>query len=297
MQWRLPQARHYKQPYITPVPAQNAAPRRPLDAEEVLALQQGIDLGANAQFGLVKLSKVQLNTPCITQPLPSPQAPATPGSTQAEQPCSSDDPPQARPQGWPGVHSITLLEYAAWRGKDAIAWALVRAGANPAAREDCAADPEAAARCAEAAKACLSNIQAMHAVWMVRQVVAMRAAAADAAAAAPGLGAGAGSAGHIRTIAETFQLSPCVLCGAAAAALPVAFRPCSHACCEACAWDQLGSDARSSAGGGGSGDAGGGCQGLLCPCRQGGSGQSDGEGQQAAPDEEAHRRKEESRAR
>lgn len=281
------------------MPAQNAAPRRPLDAEEVLALQQGIDLGANAQFGLVKLSKLQLNTPCITQPLPLPQAPATPGTAQAEQPCSSDDPQQARPQGWPGMHSITLLEYAAWRGKDAIAWALVRAGANPAAREDSAADPEAAARCAEAAKACLSNIQAMHAVWMVRQVVAMRAAAADAAAAAaaaaaPGPGAGSGSAG---TIAEAFQLSPCVLCGDAVAALPVVFRTCSHACCEACAWDQLGSDARSSAGGCGSGDAGGSGQGLLCPCQQGGGGQSDDEGQQAAPDEEAHRRKEESRAR
>lgn len=171
-----------------------------MEPSQVEALRRGIDRGSKAEFGLVKLAKLDLNV--LMQP-PSDLA-------------------------WAGG-TMTLLSYAAARNRDAIVGALLRAGADATIRHGCCG-----AECGSlAARAHLSQLLPMTAAWTVKQVVGLR----KAAAAIAGKGSSSG-AGYEEAVTVAQQLTCCLCAGPLHAPSALAF-PCTHLCCEACLWQHL----------------------------------------------------------
>lgn len=155
------------------------------------------------EFGLVKMS--QLN---IDAHFPSP-----PGLTWAQR--------------------TTLLEYASWKGADAISGALLRAGA------DASIGAQGAVASHDSAAA-LRTLLPRAAVWTVNQVVAMRAAAAAAEPARMVSAGGGGGDGENALGCEQAQAHGISLGDAQEDSGPtVKWAACGHVTSEASLWADL----------------------------------------------------------
>ena len=253
----------------------------------------------------VKLSSLDLNA--LFMPPPPPPPPPTPlqqPQTGGDGAATPSAPPPSLPP-CPPRRLTTLLEYAVERGQDAVAGALLKGGAGASVRHDAAAaghdggiPPDTAAagcdalgsgcgtqpvscllpkqplqgsHCAEEdARECLASVLPMHAVWIVKQVVAMRAAAAASltglgASVAPPVGEARGggfehgpaaSAG-IRECADSSGPATCSIC-LNSPTCPLIDLLCGHLCCEACIWARLRAER--------------GRAGVGCPCGSGSRG-------------------------
>jgi hypothetical protein len=140
-------ARHREQRHARFAVRSGTVARRRLSEAETRQLLRAVDKRQIKHFGVRQLHRVELNE----------QLPSIEGGGLA----------------WMDG-ALTLLDYASWRGRDHIAAALVRGGADPY--------PTAAGAC----RAALEALPQEGLVWLLRAVVRMRFASnAAAAAAAP----------------------------------------------------------------------------------------------------------------
>lgn len=171
------------------------AERRPLSQDEATALFHAIDEKDAAGFGIRRLSTLDLD-----------------GLHEA-------------PDCIPWEPRVSLLYYAAWRRRDHFINALLRAGANPAARGGACAhcsQPDAAA-----VRDYVGALRPELAAWVLRTLVRLRHAGALAVqrpggsrgACAGGCGAASPGSGEATGICQ-----------------PLAWQPCGHLCCEPCWW-------------------------------------------------------------
>ena len=270
----------------------------------------------------VKLSSLDLNALLMPPPPTLPPTPLQQPQISGDGAASPSTPPPSLSPCEPR-HLTTLLEYAVERGQDAIAGALLKGGAGASVRHDAAAaghgdgapsntalaavhnelgcgyettrstscpmqqqqqQPLQGSHCAvEDARDCLSGVLPMPAGWIVKQVGAMRAAAAATVAAASLVAeetsADAGAltgmeATVVPPVGEArgggFEHGPATSAGvwkcadSAPATCSICRKPptcplldplCGHLCCEACVWARLRAEQ--------------GRAGVGCPCGSG----------------------------
>jgi hypothetical protein len=184
----------------------NGLQRRAMTEDEIQSFVRAIHKGLRNEFGLVKLSALDLDAM-----IPSPED-----------------------LTW-ATHT-TLLNYASWRCADAVSGALLRAGADASARVGC----EDQAGSKADASAALAELLPRAQVWVVNKVVAMRRDAALSgmdAQRAWGEGACMGC-GKQQGSAEQAPDDPRrrrSTCNG----LPVKWAECGHVTCEACLWLDL----------------------------------------------------------
>ncbi|GAX78661.1 hypothetical protein CEUSTIGMA_g6099.t1 [Chlamydomonas eustigma] len=270
--------------------------RREMNNQEIQALLRAVRKGSKAEFGLVKLSSLDLNALI----------------------CQQDDAPLL---DW--TPHTTLLEYACWLQQDAVCGALLKAGADPTIRyiscnhlcddlnPGCTEQPTAIFQ--EPSTSTCS-------IWIVKNIVQMRAAAAAITAAQsklhdptcvdpvqqPSLASEMGACSmptlqqQCRTCTAkdegykycSSSTPHCSICHADPPRCPLRDPFCGHMCCEACVWRRLCAC--------GDGHIG---AGSCCPCLRGSDSVTPAEASNTLEmwngysKEEAHHMKKESRLR
>ncbi|EKX35519.1 hypothetical protein GUITHDRAFT_146440 [Guillardia theta CCMP2712] len=169
--------------------------RREMTEQEVEYFMEAINMGQKQKFGLVKLSQLNLDA-LVPSPADLPWHPRT-----------------------------TLLAYAAWKKKDGVTGALLRAGADASVRHDEQSE-ERRGDSSQMSRECLAKVQARTAVWIVNEVVRMRANMAAA---------------EERLRAEGWACADC----SSRDACSVLCSECKRVTCEICLWARLSRDSHS----------------------------------------------------